>query len=152
DEEIRLRARLAGAKAAGDEAGGDDAEAARADAEVADRGYREFLDRVRKESVEQASLMSVEPVNVTAVQALLPEDTTLVEYLVSCNGSFAWVIDRGSVRVVRLTPGREQIAADVRKFRQGIEGRCRCPKPSSSRRRSTSSSWLRCGPTSRAGG
>ncbi len=128
DEEIRLRARLAGAKAAADEAGEDDAEAARADAEVADRSYREFLDRVRKESVEQASLMSVEPVNVAEVQALLPEGTTLVEYLVSRNGSFAWVIDRGSVRVVRLAPGREQIVADVRKFRQGIEGQVPLPE------------------------
>ena len=128
EEETRLRARLAGAKAAADEAGEDDAEAARADTETADRSYRDFLDRVRKESVEQASLMSVEPVNVADVQALLPEGTTLVEYLVSRNGSFAWVIDRGSVRVVRLASGREQIAADVRKFRQGIEGQVPLPE------------------------
>jgi CHAT domain-containing protein len=128
DEEVRLRTRLAATRASLDEANEDDAEEARADAEAADQGYREFLDRVRKESVEQASLMSVEPVNVPELQALLPEGTTLVEYLVSRQGAFAWVIGRTSISVVRLPLPRDQLVASVRAFRRGIEGQAPLPE------------------------
>jgi CHAT domain-containing protein len=127
DEEVRLRARLSAARTAVEEASEEDAADARAEAEAADRAYREFLDRVRKESVEQASLMSVEPVNAPELQALLPEGTTLVEYLVSRNGTFAWAITRSSVTVVRINVPREQIVAEVRAFRQGIEGQAPLP-------------------------
>jgi tetratricopeptide (TPR) repeat protein len=122
DEEIRLRARLAASRAAADEAGDDDAVDGRADAEAAERDYRGFLDRVRKESLEQASLMSVEPVNVAELQGLLPEGTTLVEYLVGRQHALAWVVDRTSLTVVRLPMQREQIVSGVRAFRRGIEG------------------------------
>jgi CHAT domain-containing protein len=128
DEEVRLRARLAATKAAAEDAVEDDAADARAEVEAAERGYREFLDRVRKESVEQASLMSVEPVNVAELQALLPEGTTLVEYLVSRDSTFAWVISRAAVRVVRLKVLRDELLAEVRAFRRGLEGQAPLPE------------------------
>jgi CHAT domain-containing protein len=127
DEEVRLRGRLGATKAAAEEASEDDAADARADSEAAERAYREFLDRVRKENAEQASLMTVEPVNVKELQALLPDGTTLVEYLVSRNGTFAWVINRTSVTVVRLHIQRDQVVAAVRAFRRGIEGQAPLP-------------------------
>ncbi len=122
DEEVRLRTRLAATKAAADEAREDDAADGRAEAEAAERSYREFLDRVRKENLEQASLMTVEPVNVPELQALLPEGTTLVEYLVGRQNALAWVVDRASVTVVRLPILRDQLVSEVRAFRRGIEG------------------------------
>ncbi len=127
DEEIRLRTRLAATKAAADEAGEDDAADGRAEAEAAERAYGEFLDRVRKENLEQASLMSVEPVNVPELQALLPEGTTLVEYLVGRNTALAWVVSRSSVTVVRLPIPRDQLVSEVRAFRRGIEGQAPLP-------------------------
>jgi CHAT domain-containing protein len=128
DEEVRLRGRLGATRAAAEEASEDDAPDARADTEAAERAYREFLDRVRKENAEQASLMTVDPVNVKDLQALLPEDTSLLEYLVSRNGTFAWVITRTSVRVVRLPIPRDQVVAAVRAFRRGIEGQAPLPE------------------------
>ncbi len=127
DEEVRLRARLAATKAAADEAGEDDAADGRAEAEAAERGYREFLDRVRKENLEQASLMTVEPVNVPELQALLPEGTTLVEYLVGRQNALAWVVDRTSITVVRLPILRDQLVSEVRAFRRGIEDQAPLP-------------------------
>lgn len=127
DEEVRLRARLAAAKGAADEAGDDDAADGRAEAEAAERAYREFLDRVRKESLEQASLMSVEPVNVAELQRLLPPGTTLVEYLVGRHNVLAWVVDRTSVTLVRLPITRDQLLAEVRAFRRGIEAQAPLP-------------------------
>ena len=110
DEEVRLRARLAEAQAQAQEAAEDgESTAARATAEALDRDYKAFLDRVRKENREQASLMAVEPVTLAEIQGLLPEGTTLVEYLVVDSGVIAWVVDRQQVKVVRL-PGDRAIA------------------------------------------
>jgi CHAT domain-containing protein len=127
EEEGRLRARLAATKATSEEAAEDDAEDARADTEAAEQSYREFLDRVRKENLEQASLMSVEPVNVAELQTLLPEGTTLVEYLVSRRRALAWVVTRTSLVVVPLAVSREDLVAEVRAFRRGIEGQAPLP-------------------------
>jgi CHAT domain-containing protein len=127
DEEVRLRASLSASRAALDEAGAEEEADARADVQAADRAYREFLERVRRDSVEQASLMTVEPVTGTELQALLPEDTALVEYLVSRNATFAWVVTRGSIRVVRLSIPRDQLASSVRAFRRAIEGQAPLP-------------------------
>ena len=121
-EEGRLRARLAATRSAADEASEDDPEEARAAAGAAERDYREFLDRVRKENAEQASLMSVEPVNVADLQTLLPEATAVVEYLVSRRRTVAWVITRTSIRAVALPVGRDELAAEVRAFRKSVEG------------------------------
>ena len=57
---------------------GEESDRARAQIEALDRDYRAFLVRVRKESLEQASLMAVEPVTLSEIQALLPEGTTLL--------------------------------------------------------------------------
>jgi tetratricopeptide (TPR) repeat protein len=66
DEEVRLRARLAAAQE--DEASGaDETERPAGQVEGLDRDYRAFLERVRKESLEQASLMAVEPVTLPEI-------------------------------------------------------------------------------------
>jgi CHAT domain-containing protein len=121
DEEVRLRVRLAEAQAQAQE-GGEQGEstAARATAEALDRDYKAFLDRVRKENREQASLMAVEPVTLAEIQGLLPEGTTLVEYLVVDSGVTAWVVDRSQVKVVRLPGDRASLITQVRRFRGAI--------------------------------
>lgn len=128
-EETRLRAQLAEAKAAlsaePDEAGTDAPAPQRA--EAAERAYRTFLERVRRDSAEQVSLMTVEPVTLAEVQHLLPEGITLVEYLVTEAETFAWVIDRSRAKLERLPVARSQLVAEVRAFRQGIEGQAPLP-------------------------
>jgi hypothetical protein len=65
DEEVRLRARLAEAQARAQEGdGSEESDAPRTLIEAADREYRAFLERVRKENLEQVSLMTVEPVTL----------------------------------------------------------------------------------------
>src|SRR5215475_4013562 len=66
DEEVRLRARLSEAQAAAQE--GAESPESRAQIEALDRDYRAFLARVRKENLEQASLMAVEPVTLAEIQ------------------------------------------------------------------------------------
>jgi len=82
--------------------------------------YQAFVDRVRKENLEQASLMTVEPVTVREVQALLPERTTLLEYLVTEQETVVWVVDRTRVKAVRLPVPRSTLVTEVRALRNAI--------------------------------
>jgi len=128
DEEVALRAHMAEARAAASEAEDEsDARRARATAETAERAYRAFLDRVRKESLEQTSLMSVEPVTLAETQALLPEGTTLLEYLVSGREVVVWVVERTATRVFRLPIERSALVAEVQQFRAAIADRAALP-------------------------
>jgi CHAT domain-containing protein len=121
DEEVRLRARLAEAGALAQDAGeSQDPAAARAPLDAAERDYRAFLERVRKESLEQASLMSVEPVTLSEIQGLLPEGTTLLEYLVGTDQTIVWVVDRQSAKVVRIPGDSRALVAQVRQFRAAV--------------------------------
>ena len=123
DEEVRLRARLAQARAeAEDPDGSTDADAARVEAETLERDYRAFLDRVRKESLEQASLMAVEPVTRPEIQRLLPAGTTLLEYQVGEGGVVVWVLDRERFTMVPLPGDRQSLLGQVRRFRAAITG------------------------------
>jgi CHAT domain-containing protein len=121
DEEVRLRARLAEAQAeAQDGSASEESDRAHAQVEALDRDYHAFLDRVRKESLEQASLMAVEPVTLPEIQALLPEGTTLLEYQVGEAGVVVWVVDRRRTAVVQLPGDRSSLISQVRRLRGAI--------------------------------
>jgi len=118
---VRLRARLAETRAAALDA--DDPGPARrgtADVEAADRDYRAFLERVRRENVEQASLMSVEPISLAELQGLLPSGTTVLEYFVAGQDVVLWIIDRERMNVVRVPVRRAALVTDVRRLREAI--------------------------------
>jgi len=59
-------------------------------------------------------------VTVAEIQTLLPEGTTLLEYLVSDNGVVVWVVDRQRATVVRLPGDRQSLVTQVRQFRTAI--------------------------------
>jgi CHAT domain-containing protein len=121
DEEVRLRARLSEARARAQDSDAEESERARTEAEALDRDYRAFLDRVRKESLEQASLMVVEPVTLPEVQQLLPEGTTLLEYQIGEGGGIiVWIVDRQRFKVVRLPGDGRSLVGQVRRFRDAI--------------------------------
>ncbi len=123
-EEVRLRARLGEARAlAQEQEDGSGEDRVRAQVEAADREYRAFLERVRKENLEQASLMSVEPVTLAEIQRLLPEGTTLLEYFIADQGVVVWVVDRQRAKVVRLPGNRAALVEEVRQFRTALAER-----------------------------
>ena len=121
-EEVQLRARLAEAQALASDSESETGEARQAKeaVEAADRDYLAFLERVRKENVEQASLMTVEPVTLTEIQGLLPEGTTLVEYLVGNADVVIWIIDRHRARALTVRGARADLVASVRTLRAAI--------------------------------
>lgn len=121
DEEVRLRSRLAEAQASLQEIGGpEESKRARELMEAADRDYRSFLERVRKENLEQAALMTVEPVTLLEIQGLLPEGTTLLEYLVGDGDVIVWAVDRQHAKVVQIPGDRQSLIRQVRAFRAAL--------------------------------
>jgi CHAT domain-containing protein len=120
-EEVQLRARLAEAKAEAQQSEGvEESARARAQADALDRDYKAFLERVKKENLEQASLMSVEPVKLAEIQALLPEGTTLLEYYAGEGGVYVWIVDRTRFKLVQLPGDRPSLMNQVRNFRGAI--------------------------------
>jgi CHAT domain-containing protein len=119
-EEVQLRARLAEAKAEAQQSEGEESARARAQAEALDRDYKAFLERVKKENLEQASLMSVEPVKLAEIQALLPEGTTLLEYHAGEGGVVVWVVDRKTFKLIQLPGDRPSLVNQVRNYRGAI--------------------------------
>jgi CHAT domain-containing protein len=121
DEEVRLRARIAHTRALVRESEDpEESERTGAAAEAADRDYHAFLERVRSESREQASLMTVEPITMPEIQGRLPEGTTLLEYFVDDEDVIVWVVDRHRAAVVRIPGDRQTLVSMVREFRVAI--------------------------------
>jgi len=123
-EESALRARMAEAAALARDDDADETEGpssrARDRVAAAERDYQAFLDRVRKENGEQASLMAVEPVTAAEIQALLPEGTVLVEYMLGGGDLTTWVMSRTVMDVRRQRMDRAALLGEVRQFRAAI--------------------------------
>ena len=93
--------------------------------DLAREAYNAFLARVRAQSREQASLMTVEPLTLPDVQALLEPDMVLLEYFVGGGRTLLWVVGRNALRAVRLPIGEEELTSQVSKFRELIASRGR---------------------------
>jgi CHAT domain-containing protein/Tfp pilus assembly protein PilF len=72
--------------------------------------YQKLLIRLKLESPEYASLVSVSSLSLEEVQdQVLDEDTTLVEYFVLDDQTLAWVIDQDGFELVALEIGRNEL-------------------------------------------
>jgi CHAT domain-containing protein len=128
EEEQALQARIAGLQAQiapadddeeSDEAPGGEEELAQ-DLSAAQQAYNALLAKVRKVNKEQASLMTVEPLALKQVQAVLDPETTLLEYFVSGEQIVLWVVDKGRADFVTIPLRRRDLIAKVRGLRQRI--------------------------------
>jgi CHAT domain-containing protein len=93
--------------------------------DLAREAYAAFLARVRAQNREQASLMTVEPLTLREVQALLPEGTALLEYFVGGGRTLLWVLHRDRLRAIPLRIGEDELAKRVGHFRDLIASRGR---------------------------
>jgi CHAT domain-containing protein len=93
--------------------------------DLAREAYAAFLTRVRAQSREQASLMTVEPLTLPEVQALLGPETVLLEYFVGGGRTLLWAVTSGSLRAVRLRIGEDDLTRRVSEFRDLIGSRGR---------------------------
>lgn len=80
--------------------------------EQARRRYKKILERMTLEAPEYASLISVNPLRLEQIQALLDEHTRLLSYFVTPELTLAFVIGKSSFEAIEI-PLREQ---DLRKY------------------------------------
>ena len=82
--------------------------------------YRVILDKIRTTNSEQATLMSVEPLKLNEVQRFLDPEQTLIEYLVTPQKTYLWVVDRQHVRAHEIPISRNELVTKVQVLRTAI--------------------------------
>jgi CHAT domain-containing protein/Tfp pilus assembly protein PilF len=124
EQERALQERIAGLKVRltgeGDEEGGIDRHRLARELREAEKAYTAFLEKIRKQDKEQASLMTVEPLGLKEVQELINPGTSLLEYFVTGKEVFAWVIEREKLRFQRVELPKEELSGLVKTLRESI--------------------------------
>jgi CHAT domain-containing protein len=122
EEERALQARIGAlqTRMAGQESEGEVRGQLRRDLDEAQKAYNNFLARVRKESKEQASLMSVEPLTLKQTQELLDPGVTVLEYFVTGQAVLLWVVEKDRLRYVNIPIAKADLVAKVTAFRETI--------------------------------
>ncbi|MBA4349167.1 MAG: hypothetical protein C0415_04155 [Thermodesulfovibrio sp.] len=83
--------------------------------------YNRFIEKLRKNDMEHASLVSVEPLTLKDVRSLLTPDQTLVEFHVLRNITVVWVVTKNSVQSEVIRLGKKELADKISSFRKSIE-------------------------------
>lgn len=120
-EEMAIRERLSKAQATVYvlEAG-DVSPRLESEIDAAAAAYRQFLDRVRAEDLEQASLMSVEAITSSETMRLLDDRTTLLEYFVTEKRIILWIVNENGMQTLELPMGRTALSRAVTDLRSAI--------------------------------
>lgn len=82
--------------------------------------YNDYLGKICKENKEQASLMSVEPLTLKEVQERLDPNVTMLEYFVSGNNVWLWVVEKDRVQFVSSSIARKDLVTKVTELRDTI--------------------------------
>ncbi len=92
-------------------------QAVEADLSAHEADYAQLLTDLKLQSKEVASLVSVDVASLADVQALLDDDTTLLDYVVTDDRVLAFIITRNSFETAASVVSREELASAIEKFR-----------------------------------
>jgi CHAT domain-containing protein len=109
---------LAEARSKEDEAG---ATRLAGELEAARNGYQDLLIAAKEESPQISSFVTVDAIELDALQGLLEEGTALVEYLVTRQELVAWVVTKGGIEVVRTAVAEADLNARIADYRKRIQ-------------------------------
>jgi len=82
------------------------------------KAYEDLLTHLKLSNPEYASLVSVSPLTLSAVQKLLDKDTTLLAYFVTTTETLAFLVTRESFEMIELALSEKDLIAMVREFRE----------------------------------
>ena len=92
--------------------------------------YERFINEVKLIDAELASLITVEAIPVEKIQSLLDPSTTILEYFIAKDKTYAWLITKDHVSVHELNLGKKSLVAMVNEFLlPNISNRSRRPEP-----------------------
>jgi CHAT domain-containing protein len=94
------------------------------------KDYEQFINEVKFQDVELASLITVEDTPVKKIQALLDPSTTILEYFTTKDKTYAWLITRDSITVSEIDLGKKPLLAMVNDLLlPNISNKSRRPEP-----------------------
>jgi len=82
-----------------------------------EKDYQNLLTQLKLQSPETAELISVDVASLADIQGWLDADTTLVEYFVTEERTFAFIITNNSFKTVPLNISRQQLTEELTLFR-----------------------------------
>jgi len=85
--------------------------------------FEEVRTQLRLVNPDYYSLVTAEPLKLSQVEAMLDSQTTLLSYFVTEENTLAFVVARGSFKVVALGIGREELHTAIESFRTAIDHR-----------------------------
>jgi CHAT domain-containing protein len=83
--------------------------------------YQDVLVSIQAENPELASFVSVNPLNVSEIQKILTDSTALVEYFLTPDAIYLWLIDSENITSKKVEIREEQIDLTVKQFREAIQ-------------------------------
>ncbi|MDY6988912.1 MAG: tetratricopeptide repeat protein [Thermodesulfobacteriota bacterium] len=92
--------------------------------------YERFINEVKLENKELASLVTVQATPVEEIQALLDPSVTILEYFTTKDKTYVWLITRDDIAVHELDLGEKYLVAQVNDFLlPNMSKRPRRPEP-----------------------
>ena len=85
------------------------------------KDYEGLLIEIKEESPELASFVTVEPPTLPDIQKTIPNDTALLEYMVTKDGIVIWTIDRETIESSIVPMTRELLKEKVVRYREMME-------------------------------
>jgi len=83
---------------------------------ASEKAYENLLTQIKIQSPETAELISVDIASLDEIQSLLDADTTLVEYFVTEERTFAFIITKNSFKTVPLKISRAKLIEELNLF------------------------------------
>jgi CHAT domain-containing protein len=84
------------------------------------REYSDLLVQTKLKNPELHSLISVNPLTVIEIQKLLNIDTTLLEYFVTKEEVFIWVLDKSSCKMIKIPIDDLELISRINRFREKV--------------------------------
>jgi CHAT domain-containing protein/tetratricopeptide (TPR) repeat protein len=87
------------------------------------KAYSDILVELKASNPELADMMSVDPLPLAEVQAMLPDSAALVEYFFAKDRLVSWVVDPNGVRAVYAPFDSSKLNENIRQLRRAIKKR-----------------------------
>ncbi|NMC63966.1 MAG: CHAT domain-containing protein [SAR324 cluster bacterium] len=82
--------------------------------------YTQLIERIKKERPELSSLLTVNPSNISEIQSLLDDDTTILEYYITEKRTFLWVVSKKILSLIEIPIKQKVLKQKVNSFRDSI--------------------------------
>ena len=73
------------------------------------REYEQFINEVKLSNIELASLITIEASTIKTVQSIIDDSTTVLEYFIANDATYAWLITKNNIIVNEIRYGENRM-------------------------------------------